>query len=73
MLAKAKTGTGKTLAFLIPIAEHLVNSAPPVSAGDLLLTAVAVLVCWAIALPLLIVAVHHASGQQHTTHGCRGL
>lgn len=32
VLAKAKTGTGKTLAFLIPIAEHLVNSATPVSA-----------------------------------------
>jgi superfamily II DNA/RNA helicase len=31
VLAKAKTGTGKTLAFLIPIAEHLVDSATPVS------------------------------------------
>lgn len=31
VLAKAKTGTGKTLAFLIPIAEHLVASATPVS------------------------------------------
>lgn len=30
VLAKAKTGTGKTLAFLIPIAEHLVASATPV-------------------------------------------
>jgi Rad3-related DNA helicase len=33
VLAKAKTGTGKTLAFLIPIAEHLVASATPVSAN----------------------------------------
>jgi hypothetical protein len=30
VLAKAKTGTGKTLAFLIPIAEHLAASPPPV-------------------------------------------
>lgn len=33
VLAKAKTGTGKTLAFLIPIAEHLAASPAPVSWG----------------------------------------
>jgi ATP-dependent helicase YprA (DUF1998 family) len=30
VLAKAKTGTGKTLAFLIPIAEHLAAGPPQV-------------------------------------------
>lgn len=29
MLAKAKTGTGKTLAFLIPAIERLAKSRPP--------------------------------------------
>lgn len=33
ILAKAKTGTGKTLGFLIPIAEHLAAEPPAVRAA----------------------------------------